>query len=164
MKELKQDAWLPETALLSDECMDLLLDEAERSILAVDARFDHPGARTVHGDAEQEWDSTAEGVSEFRLAIAQMVDACPAVQSDLESAGDRLRNIGLSACLSELETNPQVLQLLRLSLEVLLRRFPTVETFTSARHAWEADDLEHVPDEVYAAYAQLSGALRDRLS
>ena len=142
---------------LTDESLDLLLDEAERALLDVETRADEPERRVMPQDTEPE-------VSALRLAIAQLADIFPGIHYDLESIGDRLRNVGAVSASQELQVHPHVMHLVRLSLEVFFRIYPTLDSYESDTE--RCDDLmdEHTPSEVYEAYAQLLGLLKQRLS
>src|SRR5688572_13082412 len=115
-------------APLSDELLGLLLDEAERALLAVDARADDTGQRVLHGNVPDPDRECAPGVNELRLAIAELADAFPTIHADLETIGERMRNLGAKAGTSELESYPHVLDLVRMSLEVLFRNHPSADS------------------------------------
>ncbi|MEO1335275.1 MAG: hypothetical protein AAFV29_06510, partial [Myxococcota bacterium] len=68
---------------LADEALDQLLDESERALIDVDARPDEP-LRRIHLDGA--WPA---GVATLQLAIAELVDAYPGAQFELESVGER---------------------------------------------------------------------------
>jgi hypothetical protein len=143
---------------LTHEFIDLILDEAERALLDVEARTDEPDRRIA---LEQE----ADGVADLRLAIAELADQFPGIHYDLESIGERLRNVGAIAAATELEVYPHVTQLVRLSLEVFFRIYPTDETYESEYQPVE-DSPEEEPSafELYEAYGQLLAILRESLS
>ena len=154
MKLQAEDRW----AYIEDEVLDLMLDEAERAIFDVEGRSDERGRRVSLMEADP------PGVSDLRLAIAELVDAYPGIQYELESVGDKLRNVGASAATTELETRPHLIHLVRLSLEAFFRHYPSVD-------AYEADDLGEDPEEdartaaeVYETYERVLEMLRDRLS
>jgi hypothetical protein len=149
---------------LTDERLNLLLDEAERAILQVDARADEPGRRLIHGDVPDR-DLVRPDVSELRLAISELVDAYPSIQHDLESIGDRLRNLGLNASVDELETHPQVLDLVRMSLEIFFILHPSADAYEQEqRRTQQSEDRQENALEVYEAYTQLLKILRTRVS
>ena len=79
---------------LSDDVIDLLLDEADRALLDVEARTDEPGRRYSLSDLE------SQELEDLRLAMAELSDAHPGMQYELESIGDRLRNVGAIATLA----------------------------------------------------------------
>ncbi|MEM7677809.1 MAG: hypothetical protein AAF449_17565, partial [Myxococcota bacterium] len=144
---------------LADEALDLLLDEAERALIDVDARADEP-LRRVQLDP-----SMPAGVATLRLAIAELADAYPGAQFELESVGDRLRNVGAAAATAELEHRPHLLHLVRLSLEALFRMYPTPEAYETERKEeefFEEDSLSLI--ENYETYRQILGLLRRQLS
>ena len=144
---------------LTHDLIDVFLDEAERALLDVEARADEPGRRIATNEAEP------DGVSELRLAIAELADSFPGIHYDLESIGDRLRNVGVMASATELEQHPHVRHLVRLSLEVFFRQYPTSESYEAeSERADEFDDDGQTPAEIYEAYRQLLLILRQRLS
>ena len=143
---------------LSDDVLDMLLDEAERAIFDVEGRSDEVGRRVQSMEAE------APGVLDLRLAIAELVDAYPGIQYELESVGDRLRNVGARAATAELEAYPHIIHLVRLSLEAFFRHYPTLDSYEGEDAADDQDEEARTPGEVYETYAQLLTVLRDRLS
>jgi len=62
------DAW-------NDELLGLLLDEAERALLSIEARADDFGKRVLTGDVPDRDQEPPAGVSELRLAMAELSDA-----------------------------------------------------------------------------------------
>jgi hypothetical protein len=147
---------------LTDEVLNLLLDEAEQALLTVDARADEPGRRIVHGDVPDR-DVATEDVSELRLAIAELVDAYPSFPHDLETIGERLRNVGANAGAEALESHPQVLDLVRMSLEIFFRLHPDEDEYEASQRKSDNEDLGPMPHERYDAYAQLLEMLRSRV-
>jgi len=153
MKVLAKGTW---NDALTDDVIDLLLDEADRALLDVEARTDEPGRRL----SMSEFDT--QELEDLRLAMAELADAFPGMQYELESISDRLRNVGAIAATSELEQHPHIIHMVRLSLEVLFRQFPTVSDYEAQI---DDDDEEHdadapAPSEVYEAYRQLLDGLR----
>lgn len=145
---------------LSDDVIDLLLDEADRALLDVEARTDEPSRRYSLSDLEN------QELEDLRLAMAELSDAHPGMQYELESIGDRLRNVGAIAATTELEQHPHIVHLVRMSLEVFFRQYPTLEAYETQGHDLEDDDEEDgpAPTEVYETYRQLLVVLRSRLS
>lgn len=155
--KLGTESITPDT--IPDEVLDLLLDEAERAILDVEARTDEPGRRS-----SVDTDSSSE-VDELRVAIAELSDAFPGAQYELESISDRLRNVGATAATAELESHPHIMHLVRLSLEVFFRQYPTLHTYeVDYAQSEELEDDAQSPVEMYEAYRQLLDLLRQRLS
>lgn len=145
---------------LTDEVIDLLLDEADRALLDVEARTDDPGRRLSLSDRE------TQEMEDLRLAMAELSDAYPGMQYELESIGDRLRNVGAIAATTELEQHPHIIHMVRMSLEVLFRLHPTVRDYESHTDDddEEADDDAQTPFEVYQTYQQLLEMLRSRVN
>src|SRR5262249_44797180 len=123
--------------------------------------------RIVHGDVPDR-DLISQDVSELRLAIAELVDAYPSFPHDLESIGERLRNVGAGAGAEELESHPQVLDLVRMSLEIFFRLNPDEDAYEAAQRKGRAEgggeELGISAVERYDAYVQLLGLLRSRVS
>ncbi len=144
---------------LGDEALDLLLDEAERALIDVESRPDEPARRVRIETAEP-----AE-VADLRLAIAELADSYPGVHHELESVGDRLRNVGAAAATAELEHRPHLLHLVRMSLEALFRMYPTAEAYEIERREEGLFDDESMSlADNYETYRQLLALLRRQLS
>ena len=144
---------------LADDALDLLLEEAERALIDVESRPDEP-ARRVRVDS-----SSPPGVADLRLAIAELADSHPGAQYELESVGERLRNVGAAAATAELEHRPHLLHMVRLSLEALFRMYPTSAAYEAERREDELFDDEFIgPAESYEAYRNLLKLLRRQLS
>ena len=154
-----EDAW-------SDELLGLLLDEAERALLTVEARADDVVKRVVTGDVPDRDQEPPPGVSELRLAMAELTDAFPGLHADLELIGERMRNVGVKAGALELESHPHVLDLVRISLEILFRLYATVDHYESEQRMLFGASTEdaQTPAEIYEAYVQLLRVLKSRLS
>lgn len=150
----------------SDELLGLLIDEAERALLCVDARADEPGKRIMTGDVPDRDQEPPPGVSELRLAMAELADAYPGLHADLELIGERMRNVGMKAGALELESHPHVLDLVRISLEILFRSYPSVEAYETDQRLLFGTNAEEAqtPAEIYETYAQLLRALKMRMS
>lgn len=143
---------------LTDEVLDLMLDEAERAIFDVESRTDEPGRRVVAMEADP------PGVADLRLVIAELVDSFPGVQYELESISDRLRNVGARAATAELESRPHIIHLVRLSLEAFFRHYPTLDAYEVDDDGDDPDEEARAPAEIYEMYGQLLVILRERLS
>lgn len=145
---------------MSDDILDLLLDEADRALLDVEARTDEPGRRYALHDPE------GAEIEELRLAIAELSDAHPGMQYELEAIGDRLRNVGAIAATTELENRPHIIDLVRMSLEAFFRQYPTVEAYEAYAHDAEEEPEEETqsPGESYETLRQLLDALRQRVN
>lgn len=145
---------------LSDDVIDLLLDEADRALLDIEARTDEPGRRYSLTDID------SQALEDLRLAMAELSDAHPGMQYELESIGDRLRNVGAIAATTELEQHPHIVHLVRMSLEVFFRQYPTLEAYENNGLDLDDDPDEDGPSptEVYETYRQLLVGLRARLS
>jgi len=122
----------------SDDAFDLFLDEAERALIEVDNRGDEPHRR-LH-----ECDGGPEAVAELRLALAELADAYPGLCYELEALSERLRCVGVRAAATDLEMRPHVVQLVRLSLEIFFRLYPTVDAFETS---FDEDDEEDGDDD-----------------
>ena len=147
-----------EQETLSDDVLDLFLDEADRALLEVEARTDEPGRRFSLTDLE------GSEIEDLRLALAELSDAYPGMHYELESIADRLRKVGARAAFTDLEQRPHIIDFVRMSLEVFFRQFPTLEHYEAQGH--EFDDEEDGPAalEVYEVYRQLVVVLRSRIS
>lgn len=144
---------------LTHDFIDLLLDEAERALLDVEARTDEPDRRTASYEQEP------NGVPELRLAIAEIADRFPGIHYDLESIGERLRNVGATAAARELEAHPHVTHLVRLSLEVFFRQYQSLDAYDAeCARGDELEDEPVPPQELYESYGQLLQILKSRLS
>lgn len=151
--------------VFSDDCLNLLLDEAERALMQVDARADDPGRRVLHGDVPDR-DLISEDVSELRLAIAELVDAYPSLPHDLEMIGERLHNVGAKAGAEAVEAHPHVLDLVRMSLEIFFRLHPSLEAFEAdqRQRREQQDDVSPSASELYDTCGQILLMLRARVS
>lgn len=166
LRPMKSLVAISTTEHFTDECLNLMLDEAERAILQVEARADEPSRRVLHGDVP-EGEHVGRDVSELRLAIAELVDAYPSLMYDLELICERLRNSGATGGAFELESRPHVLDLVRMSLEIFFRQHQDSEAYEAdqRRNAAEnAFESGHTAIERYEAYTQLLALLRSRLS
>ncbi|MCA9548676.1 MAG: hypothetical protein KC933_01490 [Myxococcales bacterium] len=145
---------------MSDDVLDLLLDEADRALLDVEARTDEPGRRYALHDPE------GADLEELRLAIAELCDAYPGMQYELEAIGDRLRNVGAIAATTELEQRPHIIHLVRMSLEAFFRQYPTVEAYEAYAADTEDEPEEEMqsPAESYDTLRQLLDVLRQRVN
>ena len=143
----------------TDDALDLLLDEAERALLDVEARADEPERRFAGTECE------VSGLDELRLAVAELSDAHPGMHYELESIADRLRNVGAGSAAVALEQHPHVLDVVRLSLEAFFMQYPTLEAYENDYDRNEdTDNDERLASESYGLYRQLLQILRRRLS
>ncbi len=143
---------------LPDNSLDLLLDEAERALLEVEARTDEPGSRSKLDDRDRQ-------VAELKLVMAELADSFPDIHYDLEWIGDRLRNHGSYAGITALRGRVHVMDFVRLSLEVFFLRNPTFSDYASSLDTDRFDpDPSTSPLELYDAYEHLLDVLRERLS
>ena len=148
---------------LSEDLLEVLLQEAERALLLVDARLDEPGCRVLSGVAPEEG-SLDERCAEFSLAIAELVDDWPALPGDLELVADRARTLGASAGTEALASFPQLMDLVRLSLEGLFRLCPDVSAYATWLPDSDFFGEIHSPQETYEALSQIRALLRDKLN
>ncbi len=143
----------------SEEVFGLFLDEAERALLDVETRMDEPNRRVAS-------EPDLDGISGLEQAIAELADAYPGLQAEVEAVSDRLRCAGTSAAVQDLEARPQVVQLVRLSLEVFFRRFPTAHAFELAQveDCDSGEDDGPSPGEIFEANRRLLTILRPWVS
>lgn len=99
------------------------ITEAERALLEVEGRDDEPHRRVALDDCDP------FRTSQLRLAIAELADAYPCIYVDLETLSDRLQASGTFGASEDLCRRPHLLQLVRLSLEVFFRDWPTPEDY-----------------------------------
>ncbi len=155
-----QESLAPEA--LSDDLVDLLLDEAERAMCEVDTRPDEAEARTLIHDAD------LPDAGPLRLALAELVDQHPGLPHELERLEDRLRTAGAEAAARMLELYPHVLDVVRLSLEVFVRQYPTAADYErgDARLLLRPTREEEGASsgDLHAAYLALREQLRRRLA
>lgn len=146
--------------VLSSELLELLLEEAERILLEVEARSDQPHQRVSANDP------LGGEEAELRLAIAELADAYPAMGHDLEAISERLHQTGPKAASQDLELHPHILHLVRLSLEIHFRQYPTLEAYDAALRAQREDSDDEVlpPGETYETLRRLLTFLRTRVS
>jgi hypothetical protein len=151
---------------MSGDLLDLLLDEIERALFLVDAREDEPGRRLLGGDAQGEGQEseTPREVAELRLAVAELVDAFPGTQHDLERVGDRLRTLGAGAGAMELSARAHLLDLARMSLEAFFLANPSVERYESEIGSSDDEESLRTAGETYEALGVILGMLKSRLS
>lgn len=162
-KDAEERAASPVPVELAADQVELILCEADRALMWVDARTDEPGSRVVDGVAPEDIPA-GDRVAVLSLAIAQLIDGCPALQLELEAVSDRLRTHGASVAVVELAACPQLVSLVRLSLESLFEVCPDEASYLS----WLPEDAIETeirpPNEVYLAYRDILTMLRSRLS
>ncbi|MBI2373701.1 MAG: hypothetical protein HYV07_06845 [Deltaproteobacteria bacterium] len=151
----------PSPEELPGDLLELLLDEAERALLVVEARIDDPGRRVLTGDSSADDEETPPGVPELRLAMAEVVDAHPGISSELERAGERVRTLGAAPGAIEIASYPHVLDLARMMLECFFRQHPTADAFD--RSLEDTEDARS-SDELYEMMTKLRESLRSRLN
>jgi hypothetical protein len=162
---MRQIETVPQLGEIPPELIDLVLDEAERALLLADARVDEPGRRLLTGDPPDD-DGAPYGVPELRLAVAELIDAHPGIQQELERISDRIRTLGPVAAAQELSSQPHLLDLVRLSIETFFRMYPDLETYEMELESRGADpdDLGRTPADTYRALSELRGSLRSRMN
>jgi hypothetical protein len=169
---LKEQSLVLNPEELPGDHLDLLLDEVERALFIVEAREDEPGRRKLRGDAPCSAEEAADqrepprDVRELRLQIAELVDAYPSVQSDLERVSEKMRTFGTAAGATELSARSQLLDLARLSLEAFFRLHPSVDEYESDLPGKDGIDEEsgRTCAETYDALSGVLEMLRARLS
>jgi len=144
--------------LWSDDIFDSFLDEAERALCEVDARSDASGERVRIEDCE------GSGLCELKLAIAELVDGYPGLPYELDELGERLRCCGAQAAFGDLMRRPHIVQLVRLSLQIFFRQWPTVEAYEMQLREDEAEGCGAEEDcacahEVFASNRLLLASL-----
>ena len=143
--------------------LELVLEEADRCLLMVDARIDEPGRRALDAYPPEDNIYGREDVAQINLAIALLADAYPALQGEIGFVIDRFRVEGGVAGVKELSRYPHLMDLIRLSLEMLFHICPTPEDYVT----WQADDvfadILNAPEERYSTYVRVYEMLRSRL-
>jgi hypothetical protein len=145
---------------LADE-LELMINEADRAIIDVMARSDYRHHRMVMRNP-----SDTSAIAELERAMAEVVDAYPTLEEDLGRVRDRMKTVGARTGARELERNAHVLDLIRLSLEVFVRRYPTPMVYE--RIARERDDVPDDGDPIFVDFyntrIQVLSQLRLRVS
>lgn len=150
---------------LSSDLVEVLLEEIERCLLVVDARVDEPGRRVFDGDPIEDAE-LGSSVRALRLSMAEIVDANPGLQYEIERVGERLRASGATAASLELMHHAHLLDLARLGIETFFLLFGSADAFEFAEQEGE-DELEDAGRtrlETYEAMAGLRLMLRSRMS
>jgi hypothetical protein len=162
-KEISASVPLAGPEDLSSLQLELVLEEADRCLLMVDARIDEPGRRVV--DAYPPDDSTygRDDVAQINLAIALLADAYPALQGEIGFVIDRFRMEGGVAGVRELSRYPHLMDLIRLSLEMLFHLCPTPEDYVEWQAADLYGDVLNAPEDRYSSYVEVYAMLRSRL-
>ena len=134
-----------------------VLDEGERALIEVDARIDEPGLRLPSVDVE------AADREVLEVALAEWIDAHPTVQHELDALSDRIRTVGARTAARELEEQPHLIDFLRLTLEVFVRRYPSAASFEQdyERHEETGDSN---PLEVWEGLRRVLIQFRRRIS
>lgn len=150
---------------LSAELVEILLEEIERGLLVVDARVDEPGRRVFDGDPIEDAE-LGPAVRALRLSMAELVDASPGLQYEIERVSDRLRSSGAAAASGELMSRAHLLDLARLGIETFFLLFPSGEVFELAEEEAEEEleDSGRSRGETYEAMTALRGMLRQRVN
>lgn len=150
---------------LSTDLVEILLEEIERCLLVVDARVDEPGCRVFDGDPIEDAE-LGSSVRMLRLSMAEIIDAHPGLQYEVERVGERLRASGATAASSEFMHHAHLLDLARLGIETFFLLFANAEVFEIAEQESD-DELEEVGRsrlETYEAMVGLRSMLRSRMS
>jgi len=162
-KDISQVVPLSGPEELTSLQLELVLEEADRCLLMVDARIDEPGRRVLDAYPPEDNIYGREDVAQINLAIALLADAYPALQGEIGFVIDRFRIEGGVAGVKELSRYPHLMDLIRLSLEMLFHICPTPEDYV----AWQADDVFadvlNPPEERYSSYVRVYEMLRGRL-
>lgn len=142
---------------LSEDLLDLVLERAEQALVDADCSDDGPIIR-ISGSSEPEMES-------FHAALVDVGKAFPGASFELGAICDRLREVGGKAALRQLETQPHLVQVVRLSLEMFFRRYPCASDFERALKEQEDGDevVGGSATELWQAHRTLLGVLRQSL-
>lgn len=149
---------------LSSRQLELVLEEADRCLLMVDARIDEPGTRSVDAYPPEDMIYGREEVAQLNLAIALLADAHPMLHAEIGLVIDRFRIEGGVAGVKELSRYPHLMDLIRLSLETFFLFCPTTERYRDWRAQDIFDDGLDSSEDRYTAYREVYEMLRSRLS
>ncbi len=151
-----QQVRLPED--LGGDVLALVLEQAEQALVEVDCREDRPFFAHIGPDASD--------VGPLLLAVSELLDAHPGTPFELEAVTSGLREAGSASGLRRLEFHPHLLQVVRISLEIFFRRFPTLADYEAAleRSGEEDGELPGPPPELWRAHRRLLISLRGTLS
>lgn len=124
----------------------------------------------VLGAAELELADADDGAPEgdhevraYRVALGELLRAEPSMVGHLEQVMRRLQSIGVGAALRTIVSEPLLLQALRLTLEIFVRRHPSPKAY-SVRRELEEQASPVSSDELWEGHQKLLAALRDTLS
>ena len=149
---------------LTSQQLELVLEEADRCLLMVDARIDEPGRRMLDAYPPEDNIYSRREIAQLSLAIALLSDAYPVLQSEIGFVIDRFRIEGGVAGVNELSRYPHLMDLIRLSLETFFHMCPTTERYAEWRKQDIFDDGLDSSEDRYAAYREVYEMLRSRLS
>ncbi|MEO1228443.1 MAG: hypothetical protein AAFZ18_06010 [Myxococcota bacterium] len=131
---------------MGEELLDEVLGEAELELADVED--------DLGGDSDTE-------VRAFRRALSEILEAEPSTIGNLERVIRRLENIGVGAAWQQLVDTPLLLQALRLTLEIFVRRNPTPRDYLGQRE--DEGGAKH-STELWEGHRRLLVALRETLS
>lgn len=149
---------------ISNHQLELILDEADRCLMMVDARIDEPGRRTSDAYPPEDNLYGQDDVAQICLAIALLSDAHPALQHEISVVIDRFRSEGGTTGALELARYPHLIDLIRLSLDLLFTMCPTEDHYTSYQDQDVFSDVLTSPEHRYSAFQQVHQMLKCRLS
>jgi|GEM_PF-2290476 len=149
---------------LSSHQLDLILDEADRCLMMVDARIDEPGHRIFDAYPPEDNLYSQDSVAQLSLAIALLADAYPALQHEISIVIDRFRSEGGAKGVQELARYPHLMDLIRLSLDLLFAVYPTEDHYAMDQADDVFSDILTTPQERYAAFREARKMLMGRLS
>lgn len=149
---------------LSSHQLELVLDEADRCLMMVDARIDEPGRRIFDAYPPEDNYYSDDAVAQLSLAIALLADAYPALQHEISIVIDLFRSEGGAAGVRELARYPYLMDLIRLSLDLFFAVCPTEDHYASAQVEDVFSDVLTTPEERYAAFQDVHTMLLSRLS
>jgi hypothetical protein len=148
---------------LRSEHLELLLQEAERALLGVEDRIDEPGRRSPNGVGPEE-EISDDAILSLRLAMAELVDAHPALAADIDQVSERMRTLGASAGAATFALHHHLVDLTRLSLEAMFLQFATAADYAALEESEDPEGELDPPGERYAAYRGLLDMLRRSLN
>ena len=148
---------------LSSHQLDLVLEEADRCLMMVDARIDEPGHRTFDAYPPEDNLYSQDAVAQLSLAIALLADAYPALQHEISIVIDRFRSEGGAKGVQGARY-PHLMYLIRLSLDLFFASHPTEEHYSAEQAEDVFSDVLTSPQERYAAFQEVHKMLMGRLS
>ena len=149
---------------LSSHQLDLVLDEADRCLMMVDARIDEPGHRTFDAYPPEDNLYSQDAVAQLSLAIALLADAYPALQHEISIVIDRFRSEGGAKGVQELARYPHLMDLIRISLDLFFALHPTEDHYAEEQSDDVFSDVLTTPQERYTAFQEVHKMLMGRLS